>query len=140
MRAWLSLPQALPILLRHILAYAELAGDDLRRYSRRASLRLFALALAMLGAFFTLALMCVAVLACFWDTPHRMAAILWLLAGFALLTLIALLKARAGVQDTMLPNVSREWAVDRVILDRLLEGRGAQEPADSGVDKPEGAP
>lgn len=122
MRGWWSLPQAAPILLRHLLAYAELAEQDLQRYGRRTSARLVLLVVAVLGAVFTLFMICVAIIAATWDTPHRMAAIFWLLGFFAVVTLGALVAALSGAreQPSMFASVKKEWSQDRVILDRLL--------------------
>jgi uncharacterized membrane protein YqjE len=130
MRGWWSLPQAAPILLRHLLAYAELAEEDLQRFSRRASARLIALVVALLGAMFLLFMVCVAIIAATWDTPHRMVAIFWLLGFFAVLTLAALVAALSGARDqpSMFANVKREWSQDRMILDRLLAGREERAP------------
>ena len=131
MSGWLSLPQAVPILLRHLLAYAELAEEDLQHFSRRAVGRLMAFAVALLGAIFVLFMVCVAVLAAVWDTPHRMAAIFWLLGFFVVLTVGALYAALGGMRDdtSMFAGVKKEWSQDRVILDRLLNGHQPPRPA-----------
>jgi uncharacterized membrane protein YqjE len=130
MSAWLSLPQAVPILLRHLLAYAELAEEDLQHISRRATGRLLALAVALLGAIFMLFMICVAVIAAVWDTPHRMAAILWLLGFFVLLTAGALYAALGRMREdtSMFAGVKKEWSQDRVILERLLNGHQPPRP------------
>lgn len=121
MSAWWSLPQAAPILLRHLLAYAELAEEDLQRFSQRATARLFAVLVALLGAIFMLFMVCVAVIAAAWDTPHRMTAIFWLLGSFTATTLLALLAAlKWRKQASLFESVKKEWSQDRVILDRLL--------------------
>lgn len=122
MSAWWSLPKAIPILLRHALAYAELAGEDLRAFQQRSVARLLALLVAGLGALFSLALICVAVVAVYWDTPYRLHAILGLLGVFVVVTVIGLLSARPkpAQGDAMFERVAREWREDRVILDQLL--------------------
>jgi len=131
MSAWWSLPKAIPILLRHVLAYAELAGEDLRAFQRRSVARLFALLVAMLGALFSLALICVAVVAAYWDTPHRLHAIFALLGVFIVVTVIGLLSARPkpAEAEAMFDRVAQEWRKDRVILDRLLDGGEQPAPA-----------
>ncbi|MFO1465317.1 MAG: phage holin family protein [Steroidobacteraceae bacterium] len=127
MKAWWTLPQALPILLRHLLAYAELAEEDLLKFQQRATRRLIALVVALLGAVFTLLMICVAVIAAAWDTPYRMWVILSMLAVFALITLAGLVMSlsRGKSEETLLAHVAREWRQDRALLERLL---GPDEP------------
>ncbi len=131
MRAWWALPKAVPILLRHLLAYAELAAADLRRYRRRAAIRLLAWAVALVGAWFALAMICIVVVALWWDTPHRMTAILSLLGVFLLLTAGALTAALSGRDEDarLFSRAGAEWEKDRAILDHLLEGEPEPAPA-----------
>lgn len=138
MRAWWALPKAVPILLRHLLAYAELAAADLRRYRRFAAIRLLAVLVALVGAWFALAMMCIAVVALWWDTPHRMTAILSLLGLFLLLTAGALAVALSGrgEEARLFSRAGAEWAKDRVILDRLLEGEPEPAPAEPATTSP----
>jgi uncharacterized membrane protein YqjE len=122
MSAWWSLPQAAPVLLRHLLAYAELAEQDLANYSRHLKAQVIAVAIAAVTGFFTVAMLCVAVVAAYWDTTNRMPAIYWLLGGFAAVTLISVLiaRSRAAVDTSVFASVKREWSEDRVILERML--------------------
>jgi uncharacterized membrane protein YqjE len=122
MSAWWSLPQAAPVLLRHLLAYAELAEQDLANYSRRMKAQLIAIAIAAVTGFFAVAMVCVAVVAANWDTPNRMQAVYWLLGGFAAVTVICVLiaRSRAVVDTAVFSSVKREWSEDRVILERIL--------------------
>jgi len=136
MSAWWSLPKAIPILLRHVLAYAELAGEDLRAFQRRSAARLLALLVAVLGALFSLVLICVAVVAAFWDTPYRLHAIFALLGVFFVVTVIGLLSARprSAQGDAMFGRVAQEWRKDRVILDQLLDG--GEHPVAASPEQP----
>ncbi len=122
MSAWWKLAKAAPVLLRHFLAYAELAEQDLEVYSRRLMAQCAVFAVALIAGFFTLALSCVAVVAATWDTPNRMPAIYGMLGGCALVALIAVVVAfqRAARAPALFESVRREWGEDRVILDRLL--------------------
>jgi uncharacterized membrane protein YqjE len=122
MSAWWSLPQAAPVLLRHLLAYAELAEQDLANYSRRMKAQLIAIAISAVTGFFAVAMVCVAVVAANWDTPNRMQAVYWLLGGFAAVTVICVLiaRSRAVVDTAVFSSVKREWSEDRVILERIL--------------------
>ena len=122
MSGWWSLPQAAPILLRHLSAYAELAEQDLAVAQEQFSARLLAIAIAFLAGLFTLLMLCVAVVAATWDTPHRMLAIYCLLGLFAatLALAIAYLARVNASGQAFLASVKREWAIDRVQLDRFL--------------------
>jgi uncharacterized membrane protein YqjE len=117
-----SLPKAVPALLRHIMAYVELAGEDLEQSQRDIGSRLLATTILVLCVFFVILTGCFLVVALTWDTPHRVAAILWMGGVFLLIALIAgLYRSQViGVQSRFLGTVRREWAQDRVILDRLL--------------------
>lgn len=124
MSGWWSLPQAAPILLRHFSAYAELAERDIAVAQRQFSTRLIATAIAFLACLFTLVMVCVAVIALTWDTPQRMTAIYSMLGVFvtALLIAVAYLSQVISRHQTFLASVKREWAIDRIVLDRLLSG------------------
>ncbi|HMK84321.1 MAG TPA: phage holin family protein [Steroidobacteraceae bacterium] len=118
---WL-LPKAAPALLRHIAAYIELAAFDLEQSRRDIAPRVIASVVAGLGLFFALLMGCAAVVAVTWDTPHRLAAIVWMGCGFLAIAAIAVIyRARASrEQAPFLASVRREWQEDRVILERLL--------------------
>lgn len=122
MSAWWSLPRAAPVLLRHLMAYAEMAEQDIADYSSRLMAKLVAAAVAIIAGLFTLALICIAVVAAAWDTPHRMLAIYWMLGGFGALTLIAgvIASNRGSADSSLFESVQREWREDRVILERIL--------------------
>jgi len=118
---WL-LPKAAPVLLRHFVAYAELAGLDLAKTQRDVASQLVATALIIMGAFFAVFMGCLLVVAYTWDTPHRVAAIAWMLGGFLLVAVVAAL-FRSNISRTQSPflsSVRREWQEDRVILERIL--------------------
>jgi uncharacterized membrane protein YqjE len=122
MRLLWSLPKAAPALLRHVLAYLELAGQDLEQMQRDFGARLLAAVVVAICVFFVVLSGFVLVIALTWDTPHRVAAIVWMGAGFALVAVIAvayrfqILSSQAPFLDT----VRREWDEDRVILDHIL--------------------
>jgi uncharacterized membrane protein YqjE len=118
---WL-LPKAAPVLLRHFVAYAELAGLDLAKTQRELAAQLVASALLFIGVFFALMMGCLWVVAYTWDTPYRMTAIAWLCGGFLLVAVIAALfrSSVSRAQSPFLASVRREWQEDRVILERIL--------------------
>ncbi len=125
MRLFWLLPKAAPVLLRHVTAYAELAGLDLARARREIAVQLLASAVALIGAFFALLMGCLLVVACTWDTHYRVAAIAWMGGGVFLFLVIAIASAlyrssAARAQSPFLAAVRREWREDRVILERML--------------------
>jgi uncharacterized membrane protein YqjE len=117
-----SLPKAAPALLRHILAYAELTGQDLEQMQRDFGARLLVGVIVGICVFFLTLTGCLLVLAMTWDTPHRVSAIVWMGAGFLVVAVIAAVYRFQVLskQAPFLATVRREWAEDRVILDRIL--------------------
>jgi uncharacterized membrane protein YqjE len=118
---WL-LPKLAPAVLRHLGAYAELAGQDLAEFQRTVGARLVALAFLALAVFFVLLSGCLLVVALTWDTPHRVAAIIWMGAVFLVAAVVAAL-IQAGAQRRQAPfltTVRREWQEDRLIVEQLL--------------------
>ena len=122
MRLLWSLPKAVPVLLRHFMAYLELAGEDLEQNRRDLGASLLATAIVALCLFFVALSGCLLVVALTWDTSHRVSAILWMGGAFLLLAVFAA-RYRSqviGAQRRLLGTVRREWEQDRVILERLL--------------------
>ncbi|MDB6086115.1 MAG: hypothetical protein JWN43_3996, partial [Gammaproteobacteria bacterium] len=112
---WL-LPKAAPAILRHIAAYAELAGQDLEQLQRDYGARLLAGAIVGLCVFFVILSGCLVVVALTWDTPYRVTAMIWMGCVFLLIAVIASVY-RAQVVKTQPPflsTVRREWQQDRV--------------------------
>jgi uncharacterized membrane protein YqjE len=122
MRLLWSLPKAAPAILRHLAGYAELAGQDLERTQRDLSARVLVSAIAGLCVFFLIFSLCLLVVALTWDTPHRVSAIGWMAGSFLLVAIIALLYRSnvVSAQAPFLGTVRREWAEDRVILEKIL--------------------
>jgi uncharacterized membrane protein YqjE len=117
-----SLPQAAPALLRHLAAYVELAGYDLAQTQREVAESLVAFVIVAVSLFFAVLMGCAIVVALTWDTPHRVAAICWMAAGFVVIAIIAIVYRSSVLraQAPMLASVRREWQEDRVILERIL--------------------
>jgi uncharacterized membrane protein YqjE len=122
MRLLWSLPRAAPALLRHVLAYAELTGQDLEQMQRDFGARLLVGVIVGICVFFLMLTGCLLVLAMTWDTPHRVSAIVWMGVGFLVVAVIAAAYRFQVLskQAPFLATVRREWAEDRVILDRIL--------------------
>lgn len=124
MRGLWSLPQAAPVLLRHLAAYVDLAGENLGRAGGDLKAHLTATALAAAAGFLAVLMGCLYVVAGTWDTPHRLAAIGWMGGVFFACALLALLyrSRMARSQPPFMADVRREWREDRAILNRILSG------------------
>lgn len=122
MRLLWSLPKAAPALLRHLVAYAELAGQDFEQSKRDLGSRLVASLLLVVAVMFAVFFACLVVIALTWDTSNRVAAIVSITGFFVLVALVCgLYRSRVvGAQTPFLSTVRREWAEDRVILDKIL--------------------
>jgi uncharacterized membrane protein YqjE len=117
-----SLPKAAPALMRHIGAYIELAGLDLARTHREITAQVVASAIVAICVLFAVFLICLGVIAYYWDTPYRVAAIAWMAGGFLVAAIAAAVyRARAArTRSPLLSDVRREWQEDRVILEKIL--------------------
>jgi uncharacterized membrane protein YqjE len=122
MRVLWLLPKAAPALMRHIAGYIELAACDLAQSRRDLGVHLLASAIAGVAVCFTLLLGCAAVVAATWDTPHRVAAIVWMAGVFLAVAVFALIyRSRAAKEQApFLASVRREWREDVVILERIM--------------------
>ena len=122
MRGLWSLPKAAPALMRHIGAYIELAGLDLARTHREITAQVVASAIVAICVLFAVFLICLGIIAYFWDTPYRVAAIAWMAGGFLVAAIAAAVyRARAArARSPLLSDVRREWQEDRVILEKIL--------------------
>ena len=108
--------------MRHIGAYIDLAGLDLARTQREITAQVVAVAIVAICVLFAIFLICLGIIAYFWDTPYRLPAIAWLAGGFLVVAIgAALYRSRAErARSPLLSDVRREWRDDRVILERIL--------------------
>ena len=122
MRGLWSLPKAAPALMRHIGAYIDLLGLDLARTHRKITAQVVALAIVAICVLFAVFLICLGIIAYFWDTPYRLAAIAWMAGAFLVAAIgAAIYRARAArARSPLLSDVRREWLEDRVILEKIL--------------------
>jgi uncharacterized membrane protein YqjE len=122
MRLLWSLPKAAPALLRHLAAYADLAALDLARAHREIAAQLAASIIMVVCGILAVFFGCLVIVACTWDTPHRVAAIAWMggvfLAGAVAAAVYRSIVVRA--KSPLLAEVRREWQEDRVLLERAL--------------------
>ena len=122
MRLFWLLPKAAPALLRHLAAYVDLASLDLARTRREIAAEFLATAVAAVCGLFALLLGCLAVVACTWDTPHRVTAIVWMGGGFLGVAIAAAVYRANAVRakSAFLGSLRRAWEEDRVLLERIL--------------------
>jgi uncharacterized membrane protein YqjE len=122
MRLLWSLTRAAPALLRHLAGYAELVSEDLAQMQRDLGARFVAAAILGMSAFFVILSGCLLILALTWDTPHRVAAIVWMGAAFLVVAVVAAVihSNMRAAQAPFLQSVRREWQEDRLILEQLL--------------------
>ena len=108
--------------MRHIGAYIELAGLDLARTHREITVQVVASAILAICILFAVFLACLGIIAYFWDTPYRLAAIAWMAGGFLIVAIAAAVyRSRAARgRSPLLSDVRREWQEDRVILEKIL--------------------
>lgn len=118
---WL-LPKAAPALLRHLVAYVDLAGLELAKAQREISSEFLATAIVAVCGLFAVFMGCLAVVAYTWDTPYRLTAIACM-AGIFLAAAIAAAIYRYNVvrsRSEFLATVRQEWHQDRVVLENIL--------------------
>jgi uncharacterized membrane protein YqjE len=121
-RALWALPKAAPALLRHFAAYAELVALDLSRAQREMGSALAMVAIGGACLMFTLFLICLGVIAYYWDTPYRLISIGCLAGVFLVFAALAFWQ-RARVlraRTPFLADVSRQWNQDRALLEKIL--------------------
>jgi len=114
-----------PALLRHLRAYAEVAGEDARDAAAVVTRRLLALLLAAVSALVALLMFCAWILALTWDGPWRA----WTAAGLALVfaagaagLAIPLLRRRVKQRAEFFSRVRHEWDRDRDLIERAMNG------------------
>lgn len=119
------LPPLVPAILRHLRAYAEIAGADARDAAATVARRLLTLLLAAAGALVALLMLCVWLLALTWDGPWRT----WTAAGLALafaagsaVLAIPMLRRRTSAGTKLFSRVRHEWSRDRDLIERALNG------------------
>jgi membrane protein implicated in regulation of membrane protease activity len=114
-----------PAVLRHLEAYAEIAGEDARDAAAAVARRLLALLIAASAAFISLLMFCAWLLALARDGPWRA----WTAAGLAFAFAVAaaalaipVLRRRTKPDEMLFPRVRQELNRDRELIDRALNG------------------
>lgn len=125
-----SLQSAVPILLRHLDGYIELAEQDWAAAKISLRERLQLTAVAMVGAVFSLLAICLFVVAATWDTDYRLLAIGLMTCLFIATTVSAIVKL-GKKKEAAFDRLRREWEQDRDVVQRLL----SESYADHAPDK-----
>jgi uncharacterized membrane protein YqjE len=117
-----SFSRLVPLVLRHLDAYTEIAEKDaqdaLSALARRAALAMIALATALISVLMA----CIGIIAVTWEGPHRVLAPVALAAVFAAVAAwswIAARRHRAG-NSTLLAGVRAEIGKDRALVERAI--------------------
>jgi uncharacterized membrane protein YqjE len=126
-----SLQQAIPVLLRHLGAYLELAEQDMAATKVEAVARLRLIIVFSVSGFFAILMSCILVIALTWDTDNRVFAIVFMGCLFTALTAASGLYLARLRASKPFDAVRREWRQDRELIDRLLangnEGKSGEE-------------
>jgi membrane protein implicated in regulation of membrane protease activity len=127
-----QLTRLVPTLMRHLEAYAEVAGEDARHAASIVGRRLLALLVAAAAAFVSLLMLCAWMLALAWDGPWRS----WVAAGLALAfaavaAALAWPVVRRGFRpdEPFFPRIRSELGRDRELIERAFNGGSRPESA-----------
>jgi uncharacterized membrane protein YqjE len=137
-----SLQKAIPIVIRHLDSYVELAERDLSHAKSMAASRLRLMTIVGVSGLFALWLACALVIALTWDGQYRVVAIAAMAGAFALLAALAA-TSLARRRDVPFAAVRREWCEDRALFRSILANgkkNGARDEDESTfqqVDEPE---
>jgi uncharacterized membrane protein YqjE len=117
-----SFSRLVPLVLRHLDAYTEIAERDaqdaLSALARRTVLAMTAFAAALISVLMA----CIGIIAVSWEGPHRVLVPVALSTAFAAVAAwiwLAARRRRAG-NSTLLGGVRAEIARDRALLERAL--------------------
>jgi len=124
-----------PALLRHLEAYAEVAGEDVREAATLLARKLTAILVAAACAFVALFMLCIWLMALAWDGPWRNWVAAGLAFGFALLAVaLAWPVLRPGTEPpAFFARMRSELGRDREFLERAFGSR--RPPANGGHDE-----
>jgi uncharacterized membrane protein YqjE len=114
-----------PAVLRHLEAWAEVAGEDVRDAATHVARRLLALLIAAACAFVSFLMLCAWILVLAWDTSWRSWVACGLALGFAALAAVLAWPAfRGGTrpEEVFFPRIRSELARDREVLERSFNG------------------
>ena len=114
-----------PAIMRHLQAYADVAGEDARDAAALIARRLAALLVAAAAALVALLMLCVWFLALAWDTPWRTWTAAGLAVAFAVVAAVLAIPAlRPGARDRKMffHRIRAEVNRDRELIERAFDG------------------
>jgi len=124
-----------PVIMRHLSAYAEIAGADARDAGVLLARRVLVLLLAAGTIVIALVMICVWIMALTWDGPWRA----WAAAGLAIVfaagaagITIPLLRRRPAPSRALFPRVREEWSRDRDLINRAMRTMSPEASATDG--------
>ncbi len=124
-----------PAVLRHLEAYAEVAGEDVREAATIVARKLAALLAAFVAAFIGLLLFCFWLVALAWDGPWRNWVAGGLALGFVLVAAVLavpVLRPKEG-PPAFFARTRTELGRDRELIERAMDGR--KQAANGGDDE-----
>ena len=118
----LSLSRLVPVALRHLDAYKDIAEKDAQDAITALAGRVTVAMIATGAGMLAVSMLCASIIAATWDGPYRIWAPAALAALFALGAVLArreLVRRRAG-NATLFPRLRRELRADREVLERSV--------------------
>ena len=115
-----AMQRAIPILLRHLDGYIELAEQDWSAAKLLAKDRAQTWVTLLASCTFAVVATFVFIVALTWDTQYRLVAIGGLAGLSVAIALGAALRLRRRPADRAFATIRREWERDRAIVRRLL--------------------
>jgi len=126
LRALQKLQQIVPVLVRHLDAYVELAQQDLAAAGKALIAKTRALVLLAISAVFAITMLCLLLIAATWDGEYRLVAIGGLAAVFLVIATIAAVTLTRRRPEGAFATLRREWRQDRAVFEAWL-ARGKEE-------------
>jgi uncharacterized membrane protein YqjE len=113
-----------PLLVRHALGYADLAGEELDGVGPRLRRRVTAAAICAFASLLGVMLSCALAIALAWDTDYRY----WVIAGLALGFFAVAIAAGEALRrerrsGPLFGRLRDEWREDRETLQRIMAAR-----------------
>jgi uncharacterized membrane protein YqjE len=130
-----SVAALVPAILRHLQAYADVAGEDARDAADAVTRRLLALFIAAAAGFIALLMFCAWILILAWDTPWRAWVAAGLALGFAIIAAaLAIPALRHGGQPhaVFFSRVRAGLERDRELLERKFSDNGRSHATNGG--------
>ena len=133
----MPIARLVPAVLRHLEAYADLAGEDARDAAGVVARRLLALLIAAAAGFIALLMFCAWILVLAWDTPWRAWVAAGLALGFAIVAAglaIPALRHGGKPHGVFFGRIRAELERDRELLERAFDGNGRSHATNGGEE------